>query len=180
MQLHTLLLFELATFTNAMLRFQCSQLVRDRLDPLVQPGMAPTTHIHQIVGGVCIFWSLLYYFRLILSRMGLMWLWTSRAILLIKLLVLLVNSPKISPITGRLFYTSAPETAPISASCREVISVLMEQEMEGWLSTMHEAHVSTMNRRPRLQPFRQCVDITSKCHCNWGNNWYIYRGSVWL
>ena len=57
MQLHTLLLFGLATFTNAMLRFQCSQLVRDRLDPLVHPGMAPTTHVHQIVGGVCIFRS---------------------------------------------------------------------------------------------------------------------------
>jgi hypothetical protein len=63
MQLHTLLLFGLATFTNAMLRFQCSQLVRDRLDPLVHPGMAPTPHIHQIVGGVCIFRSLFILFQ---------------------------------------------------------------------------------------------------------------------
>ncbi len=35
----------------AMLRFQCSQLVIDRLDPLVTPGSIPSPHIHQIVGG---------------------------------------------------------------------------------------------------------------------------------
>jgi hypothetical protein len=35
----------------AMMRFQCSQLVFDRIDPLVQPGVAPSTHMHQIVGG---------------------------------------------------------------------------------------------------------------------------------
>ncbi|KAH7138617.1 hypothetical protein B0J11DRAFT_555322 [Dendryphion nanum] len=35
----------------AMMRFQCSQLVFDRIDPLVQPGMAPSGHLHQIVGG---------------------------------------------------------------------------------------------------------------------------------
>ncbi|KAK4244442.1 hypothetical protein C7999DRAFT_35186 [Corynascus novoguineensis] len=34
-----------------MLRFQCSQLVIDRLDPLVSPGSIPSPHIHQIVGG---------------------------------------------------------------------------------------------------------------------------------
>jgi hypothetical protein len=37
--------------TASMLRFQCSQLVIDRIDPLVQPGIAPSTHNHQIVGG---------------------------------------------------------------------------------------------------------------------------------
>ncbi|KAK0752844.1 hypothetical protein B0T18DRAFT_433801 [Schizothecium vesticola] len=35
----------------AMLRFQCSQLVIDRLDPLVSPGSVPSPHLHQIVGG---------------------------------------------------------------------------------------------------------------------------------
>lgn len=34
-----------------MLRFGCTQLVVDRIDPLVNPGQAPTGHIHQIVGG---------------------------------------------------------------------------------------------------------------------------------
>ncbi|KAK3315749.1 hypothetical protein B0H66DRAFT_479704 [Apodospora peruviana] len=34
-----------------MLRFQCNQLVIDRLDPLVNPGVVPSPHIHQIVGG---------------------------------------------------------------------------------------------------------------------------------
>ena len=37
--------------TASMLRFQCSQLVFDRIDPLVQPGVLPSTHMHQIVGG---------------------------------------------------------------------------------------------------------------------------------
>jgi hypothetical protein len=34
-----------------MLRFGCSQLVIERTDPIVQPGMAPSSHTHQIVGG---------------------------------------------------------------------------------------------------------------------------------
>ncbi|KAK4166948.1 hypothetical protein QBC43DRAFT_286340 [Cladorrhinum sp. PSN259] len=34
-----------------MLRFQCNQLVVDRIDPLVNPGLAPSPHLHQIVGG---------------------------------------------------------------------------------------------------------------------------------
>lgn len=42
----------LATLSNALIRFQCSQLVVERLDPLVNPGMAPSVHVHQIVGGV--------------------------------------------------------------------------------------------------------------------------------
>ncbi|KAK0634250.1 hypothetical protein B0T17DRAFT_586152 [Bombardia bombarda] len=34
-----------------MLRFSCSQLVVDRIDPLVTPGSVPSPHLHQIVGG---------------------------------------------------------------------------------------------------------------------------------
>jgi hypothetical protein len=34
-----------------MLRFACSQLVVERTDPLVNPGMTYTPHLHQIVGG---------------------------------------------------------------------------------------------------------------------------------
>ena len=34
-----------------MLRFACSQLVVDRVDPIVNPGMLYTPHLHQIVGG---------------------------------------------------------------------------------------------------------------------------------
>ncbi|KAL2265061.1 hypothetical protein VTJ83DRAFT_7571 [Remersonia thermophila] len=34
-----------------MLRFGCSQLVIDRIDPLVNPGQVPSPHMHQIVGG---------------------------------------------------------------------------------------------------------------------------------
>ncbi|KAF2824445.1 hypothetical protein CC86DRAFT_421016 [Ophiobolus disseminans] len=34
-----------------MMRFECSQLVVDRIDPLVNPGSVPSPHLHQIVGG---------------------------------------------------------------------------------------------------------------------------------
>jgi len=37
--------------TAAMMRFECSQLVIERVDPLVQPGFAPSAHLHQIAGG---------------------------------------------------------------------------------------------------------------------------------
>jgi hypothetical protein len=37
--------------TYALIRFGCSQLVVDRLDPLVEPGNAPSVHLHQIIGG---------------------------------------------------------------------------------------------------------------------------------
>ncbi|KAK0724226.1 hypothetical protein B0H67DRAFT_640788 [Lasiosphaeris hirsuta] len=40
-----------ASGADALLRFSCSQLVLDRLDPLVNPGSAPAPHLHQIVGG---------------------------------------------------------------------------------------------------------------------------------
>ncbi|KAK0610602.1 hypothetical protein B0T17DRAFT_621070 [Bombardia bombarda] len=33
------------------LRFGCSQITVERLDPLVTPGQAPSPHIHQVVGG---------------------------------------------------------------------------------------------------------------------------------
>ncbi|KAK3361540.1 hypothetical protein B0T24DRAFT_660384 [Lasiosphaeria ovina] len=35
----------------AQLRFSCAQLVVDRIDPLVNPGQAPSPHLHQVVGG---------------------------------------------------------------------------------------------------------------------------------
>ncbi|WPJ67382.1 hypothetical protein SMAC4_07610 [Sordaria macrospora] len=34
-----------------MLRFGCSQIVIDRIDPLVNPGQLPSPHLHQVVGG---------------------------------------------------------------------------------------------------------------------------------
>ncbi len=36
---------------TTMLRFGCSQVVIDRLDPLVNPGQLPSPHVHQVVGG---------------------------------------------------------------------------------------------------------------------------------
>jgi hypothetical protein len=50
-----LLVLAFATISSALIRFQCSQLVVERLDPLVNPGMLPSTHVHQIVGGVSTF-----------------------------------------------------------------------------------------------------------------------------
>lgn len=37
--------------TQQMIRFGCSQLVIERLDPLVNPGQPVSPHVHQIVGG---------------------------------------------------------------------------------------------------------------------------------
>lgn len=37
--------------TAAMLRFSCSRLVIERLDPLVNPGVIGSPHTHQVVGG---------------------------------------------------------------------------------------------------------------------------------
>jgi len=36
---------------HAGLRFGCSTLSIQRLDPLVQPGSIPSAHVHQIIGG---------------------------------------------------------------------------------------------------------------------------------
>lgn len=42
----------IAQFATApMMRFQCSKLVVERMDPLVTPGLIQSPHIHQIVGG---------------------------------------------------------------------------------------------------------------------------------
>ncbi|KAF5318232.1 hypothetical protein D9611_014746 [Ephemerocybe angulata] len=41
----------LAVPSQAALRFGCSTLTIQRLDPLVQPGRLPSAHVHQIVGG---------------------------------------------------------------------------------------------------------------------------------
>jgi len=32
-------------------RFGCNQITIQRIDPLVNPGQAPSTHMHQIIGG---------------------------------------------------------------------------------------------------------------------------------
>ncbi|KAF2267360.1 hypothetical protein CC78DRAFT_614296 [Lojkania enalia] len=41
----------LAPSIHALLRFSCSQLVIERLDPLVNPGELQSPHLHQIIGG---------------------------------------------------------------------------------------------------------------------------------
>lgn len=40
-----------APSVHAVLRFSCSELVTERLDPLVFPGAMQSPHVHQIVGG---------------------------------------------------------------------------------------------------------------------------------
>ncbi len=52
MQWTIILALALAAPSNAIVRFHCSQLVVQRLDPLVNPGSVPSSHVHQIVGGV--------------------------------------------------------------------------------------------------------------------------------
>ncbi|KAK3302649.1 uncharacterized protein B0T15DRAFT_562604 [Chaetomium strumarium] len=54
-QQHSLLAAALALAgaprVDAVLRFSCSELITERLDPLVFPGANPSPHLHQIVGG---------------------------------------------------------------------------------------------------------------------------------
>jgi hypothetical protein len=45
------LAFALVGPSQAALRFGCSTLTIQRLDPIVEPGRAPSAHLHQIVGG---------------------------------------------------------------------------------------------------------------------------------
>jgi hypothetical protein len=54
--LHALALLGFAQAQNEtrgapMMRFACSQLTVERLDPLVNPGLLGSPHTHQIVGG---------------------------------------------------------------------------------------------------------------------------------
>ncbi|KAI0388165.1 hypothetical protein F5Y04DRAFT_287029 [Hypomontagnella monticulosa] len=51
MKWHSLTAFALFAPSHALIRFPCAQLVVDRLDPLVNPGLIPSPHLHQIVGG---------------------------------------------------------------------------------------------------------------------------------
>ncbi|KAK4188180.1 hypothetical protein QBC35DRAFT_473783 [Podospora australis] len=51
MHLNSLTAFALVAPASALLRFGCSQLVVERTDPLVNPGVAPSPHLHQIIGG---------------------------------------------------------------------------------------------------------------------------------
>jgi len=53
MKWNTLTAAGLVAPATALLRFPCSSLTVQRLDPLVNPGQNPSTHLHQIVGGVC-------------------------------------------------------------------------------------------------------------------------------
>ncbi len=53
MQLIALTALALVAPSWALIRFGCSQLVVQRLDPLVSPGQNPSPHVHQIIGGVC-------------------------------------------------------------------------------------------------------------------------------
>ena len=38
-------------YGQQMMRFSCSKLVIERLDPLVSPGVAQSPHLHQVGGG---------------------------------------------------------------------------------------------------------------------------------
>lgn len=49
--LFNLLLLANVAAAQELMRFGCSQLVVDRLDPVVQPGQLPSVHMHQIIGG---------------------------------------------------------------------------------------------------------------------------------
>ncbi|TEB27280.1 hypothetical protein FA13DRAFT_1634758 [Coprinellus micaceus] len=45
------LLLAFVSTAHALIRFHCAQLVTERLDPLVTPGIV-SPHLHQVIGGV--------------------------------------------------------------------------------------------------------------------------------
>ncbi|CAI4215798.1 unnamed protein product [Parascedosporium putredinis] len=51
MKLFTVAALALVGPVQAGLRFGCSTLTTQRLDPIVEPGMVPSAHLHHIVGG---------------------------------------------------------------------------------------------------------------------------------
>ncbi|KAB5511710.1 hypothetical protein GE09DRAFT_639352 [Coniochaeta sp. 2T2.1] len=51
MQLKSILALAGAASAQELMRFGCSQLTIDRIDPLVNPGSLPSAHMHQIIGG---------------------------------------------------------------------------------------------------------------------------------
>jgi hypothetical protein len=109
----------LTSLSSALLRFQCSQLVVQRLDPLVAPGQIPSTHLYQIVGGVriknCVFYLILTDDnRTPLMLRWILRLWTSR----LHQPAQLAPSAKTSRITGLLFSSSKRGTGHTSAFLR--------------------------------------------------------------
>ncbi|KAK8062846.1 hypothetical protein PG997_014943, partial [Apiospora hydei] len=50
-KLSTIALLARGIQAAAVLRFGCSQIIVERLDPLVNPGDNPSPHVHQVVGG---------------------------------------------------------------------------------------------------------------------------------
>ena len=50
MLLKSLLFVQLAA-AQELMRFGCSQLTIDQIDPLIEPGNIPSAHMHQVVGG---------------------------------------------------------------------------------------------------------------------------------
>jgi hypothetical protein len=118
MQWKSVLALVLVAPTVALIRFQCSQLVVERLDPLVHPGVSPSPHLHQIVGGVrpirfqhAILRANQYRTR---SRHS----WIPRKGTLMRHPVRLASSRRTSPTTGRPSCTSRPGTVPTNVSRR--------------------------------------------------------------
>ncbi|OIW26216.1 hypothetical protein CONLIGDRAFT_671839, partial [Coniochaeta ligniaria NRRL 30616] len=51
MLLKTIFALAAAASAQELMRFGCSQLTIDRIDPLVNPGSLPSAHMHQVIGG---------------------------------------------------------------------------------------------------------------------------------
>jgi hypothetical protein len=116
MQWSKVLFLALAATSTALVRFQCSQLVVQRLDPLVDPGLIPSSHVHQIVGGVRpISQESDNKYLTCRNRIRSTLLWIPRKICQENRLAQPANSAKTSPTTGPLFCISKRETVHINA-----------------------------------------------------------------
>lgn len=115
MKWNTFLALALAIPSSALVRFHCSQLVTQRLDPLVNPGSIPSAHVHQIVGGVRKKSPIAILFLTINDRTPLMLLWILKKICRRNRPAHLASSVMTSRITGLQSSISAHRTVATSA-----------------------------------------------------------------
>jgi len=112
--------------SSALLRFGCARLTVQRLDPLVNPGMRPSTHLHQIIGGVRYetlhFIDICIHMRIStdVGRIPSISPWTRKLMILPSSQpVPAANSPRTSVTTGPLSCSSVQKMAPSSAYRKE-------------------------------------------------------------
>lgn len=151
MQRLSLFVAAFSVLSHALIRFQCSQLVVQRLDPLVNPGQIPSAHVHQIVGGVGDHHRSRVRSDILTKkyRAHLMPQWTRQRTCRASPHAQPARSARTSPTTGPLFSTSAPGTAPLNVSRRLPRSAGVKAASR---CTTCKTPSTTQSRSPKSRP----------------------------